>query len=573
MGKGALLLVLTSFMAMSLSYVSKDESQYNQAREKADYEEKVLARETAQSAYNIITSRVKNDFDGYRGSVANKALTSGNYDYSATGAQDGSVTVTAKGKIGNHEYQITGTVSRSGQRLIDALTIDGPIDKTDFKNSYQVTGNNTKPDGSDDSGIDVHAILTTSQTAYNLLSQDFDSGQVTGVDGTLDMVKDDPLINLTALGEAILAYSGQKRVTYSGDKKFDDQTFGSSANPVIVVVEGDVELKGQTRGYGILYVKGKIKMQNDARWEGLIYSVANGETHEFKNDSAVYGAVVLRTTSDGSNTGSTGGNVSDRGLIGGHFDVDVFDSATEKEIYHEHQYDDKYNVTGVDLLSAGCKKGGLCWDDLIGSQNYDEIEIEVVNAGQSEGTYRLQTGSTLYTAASTVALSKKVDPDQISLFDFNFTSLCSLRGTEPKKVQGDTSDRDNAFTVRIYGKASGGNNNNNSNKKKKSKKNNGNNGNSGNNTSLKLIYEISIYHHLKKNSTACSDNADPDETEANTNPMTLKLKNNARIAYSAKTLKVLKPLIALINIEENQITERKTAQLTQKKANALLRYR
>lgn len=295
------MLVLASFMAMSLAYVSKDESQYNSALVRADYEESVLARETAESAYNIIVSKVKKDFDNYRGTLTDRDLRSGTYDVTAEEEVDGSVTVTATGLHGNHEYEITGTLSRSGARLLDALTVDGPVDDTDFTSTYLISGLNTNPDGSDAGGIDVHAVLTTSSSTNTLFNSDFAGNQVVGVDGDLDILNSAPLINLDALGAAILAYSGGRLTSYSGNTTFSNgDTFGTLANPAVVRVIGDLTMKGSANGFGILYVAGKLKMSNDARWTGLLYATENGETFEFKNDSAVYGAVILRTESGGT---------------------------------------------------------------------------------------------------------------------------------------------------------------------------------------------------------------------------------------------------------------------------------
>ena len=551
MGKAALLLVLSSFMAISLSYVTKDRSKYNKALTEADYEEKILARETAQSAYNIISSKVKNDFDGYRGSVADRSLATGEYDYSATEEADGSVTITAKGKLGNHEYEITGTITRCC-RVLDALTVDGVVDEVDANNAYLISGNNTKPDGNDDVGIDVHAILSTTQTAYDLLIQELNSEQVTGADGDMDIIMAEPEINLGLLGDAIWNYSGDKRIFYKKKQKFDNgEVFGSSTDPVVMIVDGKLEMKGTSRGYGVLYVAGDVKFSNSARWDGLIYAIKNGGKHKWINTSSVYGAVILRSTANGSFSGNTGANTSDRGLIGGHFDIDVFDGISVNKIYHEHQYDDKYDLTGVDVLSFGCKHGGLCWDTVIGDSGYNNYAIEFFNEDYGDGTYRVQVGSTEYTGSTEAGFAiQDVLLEDISVFEAEFTDLCLLRTSSPKDVQSDATNRNSAFTIRVFGY----------------------NG-TYNPVSATLVYELSVYHHTKNNSTTCSENADPDTDEKTGKAMEIELSNFAKIVYSQSTLSILKSLISELDVSMNEFKARKTSELPKRKANALLKYR
>lgn len=57
-----------------------------------------------------------------------------------------------------------------------------------------------------------------------------------------------------------------------------------------------------------------------------------------------------------SNTNCSGGPVEiiDPGVAGGHFDVDIYNGT--KQISHTHEYDDKFNVTGVNFLNPSDPK-------------------------------------------------------------------------------------------------------------------------------------------------------------------------------------------------------------------------
>lgn len=555
MGKGALMMVLAGIMAMSLAYVSKDESRYNSAIERADYEEKVLARETAQSAFNIIASKVINDFDNYRGSLTDKVITSGNYDISATEEVDGSVTVVAKGINGNHEYEITGSITLPTSTVLDALTVDAELDYTDMQNDYFITGINTNSDGSTPIGSNVHAILTTSQATATLVANDMASDQVVGVDGNMDVIVDSPELDLAALGTAIFAYSGSERIYYSGNytkgDKLQNETFGSSANPVVLIVNGKLDLKNST-GYGILYVTDKLKLEGSTVWHGLVFNIQNGGKFEMKNSAAVYGAVVLRSTGNGSNSGYSGEDSEDAGLIGGHFDVDVFDIESDtKEVYHEHQYDDKYDVTFVDLLSSGCKHGGLCWDSLV--DGYNNYRVEVSNEDYSgAGTYILQTGSTVYSGTTADGFTLDlVDAEDLSQFSFNFVDLCNLMPSNPGNVQDDAGDRQGALTIKVFGF----------------------NGGSFNANNPYKVYELVVYHHVKNGEEGlCSSNSEATEFEVTGKAMEFKMKNTSAIIYSASALSPLSALISELTFLSDVPQVVKISEVPTRVANSVLKY-
>ena len=106
MGKLALLILLSSTTALIVDALSKESSKHQTAIVVTDYQEKVLAREMAESAHNIVVGNVKEDFEGYRGSFNNLLYRFSKYEISATEETDDSVKVTAKGIVGSNDYFI-----------------------------------------------------------------------------------------------------------------------------------------------------------------------------------------------------------------------------------------------------------------------------------------------------------------------------------------------------------------------------------------------------------------------------------------------------------------------------------
>lgn len=112
-----------------------------------------------------------------------------------------------------------------------------------------------------------------------------------------------------------------------------------------------------------------------------------------------------------------------RGISAGHFDVDVYSwhESKYKKIKHEHEYDDKYDVTGVNFLNASDPTYNL--DRRLGSTQFKVLLINqylnpavVVKVGSpdyvSVKTYGEQT--TLTTAAEVLAKAPTYTPSNIN---------------------------------------------------------------------------------------------------------------------------------------------------------------
>ena len=413
MGKAAVILVAAVTMASTVAYMSQDRQAVETLRQEALYEHQVLAREIATSAFNRIESRVRRDFENHRTNLSDVAHRQGEMDISAVGSAGSDVTISATGRFEGAEYTITGVLSRSGSRVLDALTVDAAVDNVSVGTNARLSGIDTNPDGTDGSNEDVHAVLATSADAFTAFSTGLVEGLGIGLGGLLDVEQATPELNLQSLSSQIQNYSGSALVTHSGNTTISDETIGSAQNPVVMRVAGNLSLSGNTTGYGVLFVDGDFSMHGPSRWEGLVFVENDGGSHSMTGQARVYGAVVVRSIAqDGSG--------DDGGLPGGHFDVDVFDSFGSGEYrYHEHKYDDDFDVTGIDLLNPDrCKNGGLCWDAILGTN--EAVYVSFKNETFGYGTYDIQAG------AGTV--QSTCDGGDGGLADFAFQAPASVQG-------------------------------------------------------------------------------------------------------------------------------------------------
>jgi hypothetical protein len=514
MGKAALILVTAVTFAGGLGYMNQNRSKADSAMQEALYEHGVLAREIAKSGFNVLKSRVAGDFDDYRLSAADRNHKMGKMDQVASGVSGGPVTLSVTGYYNDAEFTISGTMQKGGTSILDALTIDGPVKSLSVKKDSDVSGLDTNPDGTDGSGLDVHAVRTILASAHQEVLDEMPAGLFAGGTGLNDVVTGTET-DIWALMSAVQDYEGANLIEYGSKQKFDDETFGSPTNPVVVRVTGKTELKGTTTGYGILYADGGLKMKDDARWEGLVIATGDKPKFEFKDDARVYGAVVLSTASEDGSGKDPGG--ASAGLPGGHFDVDVFDAdvSTTSEVYHEHQYDDDFDRTDVNLLTyTGCKtNGGLCWDDLMAGET--DVYVSFINAAYSSGTYRIKSSFGDLTGNPADGLAPTlVDATTLDEFWVDFNALCALQESSPGTVQKDASDRNGSFSIQVHdsvGSAPGD-----------------------------LLYELSVYHHtgtelLCTGPPEVDPDLDGDEMTYG-REMKVKMDKNALLQYSSSAL-------------------------------------
>lgn len=105
MGKAALFLVLSGMLAWTMTSMGDAETYLDREEEQANYEEQVLARETATSWLSVEASELMGDFDNYRRSAYDEPYNDGFYDVSFTSISADSVQLTVNGFHGDAGYQ------------------------------------------------------------------------------------------------------------------------------------------------------------------------------------------------------------------------------------------------------------------------------------------------------------------------------------------------------------------------------------------------------------------------------------------------------------------------------------
>ena len=449
MGKGILLMVLASSITLAIMRASEQQARLETEALEGSYKTKVLARELAYSAFNLLVANTSRDFSNYRGVVSDQAYSDGAMAYAATGNAEGPITLIAYGRQGSAIHQISATMVKSGETVLDAITFDGPFSSVRaIGSSFLISGldvpaNDDDQDGGD--GPNGHAILTTLESARDDLLGEIDESQLIGIEGFGDIATADPTIDLDSLQQSILNHPDL--ITLQGDQRITgNDSFGSRENPVLISVTGDLTITGTVTGYGVLLVEGSFYTQGTLRWEGLVMISSAGGESEFKGTIDIYGALIVRSLTP---SGESGG-YDDAGLSGGHFDVDVFDWSG-RVTYHEHQYDDRFGVTSLNYVSDGCGTGGgLCWENNLASMDTDRIRVELTSTNYSGGSVLFRTTALHLEGTIGNGFSRDLDPASLTQFSVEFDEICDIDGSSPEMVQSDEANRSGVLTMKVF---------------------------------------------------------------------------------------------------------------------------
>jgi len=216
------------------------------------------------------------------------------------------------------------------------------------------------------------------------------------------------------------------------------------------VMEGSLD----TLGAGTEYT-------SELEW-GFVYEADRDSFLEIETDAEAWVYIDGKLVIDG-------GGVSDPGLPGGHFDVDVYKDVSNKPRKHTHEFDDEYDVTYLDIANDP----NLYFDEIVGSYP-NPLRVEFFNTHNGgSGTYTFEAGAGVETGNTEDGFDRVFNAADLTQFRVDFVYLATMRGTEPKNSKNDTVDRDDAITVRLTDDATGD-----------------------------FVYEVAAYHHIPKDGSS-----------------------------------------------------------------------
>jgi Tfp pilus assembly protein PilX len=204
-----------------------------------------------------------------------------------------------------------------------ALTLDGAGDTFNGGNSsnFTVSGIDQGGCGAAASGVNVPAVGVTDAPDIGIVDSGIPknrTGNYVGVDGSTPDVSNvsstlpQNLQTVQSLQNLVADLKNDVTQPVINGPATNPSNMGTSSNPQIMYVNGDLTLTGNTVGNGILIVTGTLTAKGTTGWNGLVLVVGQGDA-QIDGTTTWNGAMLLANTVTGQL-----GNLT---LLGGNFGV------------------------------------------------------------------------------------------------------------------------------------------------------------------------------------------------------------------------------------------------------------
>ena len=294
-GKGILLLMLGFAGLTTLLTMNLNTNVSQGLEETVNFYDQTQARLIANSGVEIFLEQLRRN-KTLKGSFKNNSLLGGNFDLSITGV-DSLMTITADATFKGITHRSIVTARRSGITIPDiygSLYVSAQNLNVNLKGNVEINGNDHDINGNPVAGPSVPGIAVDNPADSAYIINEIKpkvSKNILGLGG-------DPsvhTVNSATNWEDVTAnYIFAADTTLPSGNYATGTVLGTTANPKITYVNGDVHFTGQAEGAGIMVVNGNITLSGQFTFRGILigYGQSTIETKTVGN-SGVYGAVIL----------------------------------------------------------------------------------------------------------------------------------------------------------------------------------------------------------------------------------------------------------------------------------------
>ena len=292
MGRAALIAVLGFIIIFGFVRGNINKTSERSQTNLSEYTETILAQNVANSAleYGLsLYSATGNDT-----SYSSSDFMGGSYVATFTTLGDTvrlSVIATFEGESYTSRVDILSQSS-----VMPSTTSSGSFKSPNvsyfFSDSILISGIDVNIDGTPGPAPDLPGITVGSSADSTLLATEI-AANPEWVEGSTAIEVDTSAlaVNLT---ELFNYYQSIADTVLSGGA-YSNVNWGTEANPMIVYINGDMYLKGNSVGYGILAINGNFRMAESPTWYGLV--MVHGDSTgpqdtRIENTSKIYGAII-----------------------------------------------------------------------------------------------------------------------------------------------------------------------------------------------------------------------------------------------------------------------------------------
>ena len=299
MGRASLIVVLGFIVIFGFVRGNINKTSENAAANSSEYAETLLARNIANMATEYVVSI-------YAETGVDSGIVDSNFmggSYSAIFTQLGTdpignndtLQLTVSSQYGD-ESHLTRVLLISNSSVIPVSTSSGSFKSPNvdyfFADSILVSGTDTNMDGTPGPAPALPGITVYNSADSTALAAEI-AGNPSWVQGNPPIKVDGTPLDVD-LAELFSYYQSIADLSLPGDQSWNNVSWGTEADPVVVYVDGDCNLRGSSVGYGILAVNGNLRMYESPTWYGLImvHSDSSGQDTRIEDNTKIYGGII-----------------------------------------------------------------------------------------------------------------------------------------------------------------------------------------------------------------------------------------------------------------------------------------
>jgi hypothetical protein len=293
MGKGVLIVVLGISILISIMIINLNSNANANVETTVDFYKTTKARLIANSGIEIYLEKLRRN-KSLSGNFNNNVLSGGDYNLSIYGP-DSLLKIKSTATFMGYTRTSIATAKRTPVQMPNvnsALYISSNNIDLHLNGNVDVQGHDHNMDGTPGTAASLPGIGvdTPTDSAYvvNDISKKI-SYAIQGVGGTPSVYTVPSGIDWLAVTEAMI-FSAD---TVIGTGTYNQVSFGTAANPIITYANGNVDFKDAV-GYGIMIVNGNINLSGNFKFYGILiaYGQSNIRTQTIGNNG-IYGGTIL----------------------------------------------------------------------------------------------------------------------------------------------------------------------------------------------------------------------------------------------------------------------------------------
>lgn len=279
---------------ISLLIINLNANNNQGSKTTVDYYNKMQARLISNSGVEVYLEKLRRD-KTLSGSFLGNSIMNGSYDIYISGP-DSALNIRSIGYFDGETHTTVVTAKRSAVTLPDvnsSVFISANDLGLNLSGNMDINGNDHNMDGTAGPNPALPGIGVTSTADSEYVADDLKpkiANSILGEGGAPSISTVTDTTNWDNITQNCI-FAADTTITTG---TYSSGAFGTSSNPKITYINGNVDLSGTANGYGVMVVNGNLSMEGNFTFYGIIIVYGQSQiTTKTTGNAGIYGASIF----------------------------------------------------------------------------------------------------------------------------------------------------------------------------------------------------------------------------------------------------------------------------------------